>query len=200
MAENQAKLPLGATPGKLALMGVLAVVLFGVLIYQFGGMLFGSGSGGTPSPAARTNTNPVRPAIVETAAEPTVVDKPRPVWPRVSLSDALAHDPFAVSSALAVLLGPEPEAEQPASVALNEAEQLRAARLRETLGMLRSHGVSMIFDQGRGPVATVGDRMLQIGDVIGGFRVVDISLQEGVVLEAVDETETEPAIPPQESD
>ena len=123
---------------------------------------------------------------------------------------ALRYDPnhpkipaAAITVEDAELIARLVKAEQPVTVALNEAEQLRAARLQETLGMLRSHGVSMIFDKGRGPVATVGDRMLQIGDVIGGFRVVDISLQEGVVLEPVeaeDETEAEPAILPQESD
>jgi hypothetical protein len=193
MAEGRAQLTLGASRGKLALAGVLAVVFVGVLLFQFGGVFTASPAPSSrPSPPARGGdaASEPREAVVAVSTSASAENKqpPRPEWPRMSIEQALASDPFAVSPALALLLGPEPEpSDEPTPSTLNEAEQLRAARLQETLGQLRTHGVSLIFDDGRGPVATVGDRMLRVGDVIGGFRVVDITVAEGVVLEAVDE-------------
>ena len=192
MADIQGKLPLGATPGKLALIGVLAVVFVGVLVFQFGGMLFDATTANQPAAAQPADGD--APDGVVTASAPAALapdEQPRPPWPPVSLQEALAHDPFAVSPALAVLLGPEPAPASDATAALDEADQLRAARLQETLDVLRHHGVSLIFDKGQGPLAAIGDQMLQIGDVIGGFRVVDISVQRGVVLEPLDDGQLE---------
>lgn len=183
---NAKKMPLGATPGKLALVGVLAVVFVGVLIFQFGGMFATSpGTDNPPATPTQETTQPVAatPAVVKPAED----REPRPQWSRVKLEDALAYDPFSVSSTLAVLLGPEPEPEQIAGAPLDEAAQMRAARLQETLNALRNHGVSMIFDKGQGPSATVGDQVLEVGDVIGGFRVIEISIEKGVVLEPLEE-------------
>jgi hypothetical protein len=190
MPENRMKLPLGATPGKLVLIAALGVVFCGVLLFQFGGMFLAAGPSPAQPPSGAASVDREEPVVqTSTTGESAPAGRPAPraEWTRVDLREALAHDPFAVSPALALLLGPEPEAPETQSIQLDEAEQVRAARLQETLGMLRTHGVSMILDDGRGPMATVGDRTLRVGDEIGGFRVVDITVQDGIVLEAVEE-------------
>lgn len=194
MSNAARRLPEGVTPKKLILIGVLAVILVAVLIVQYGGM--GGDSGSAPGAAdpraakpapprqAAPRQAPPRPAPpTETTSTSPTPEAEHPPWPRLTAAQVRQHDPFAVSEALSPWLGPEPVEEAAAPVAIDEAQQRWAAQLQETLNFLKTHGVSLIIDDGSGPKALINNRTFRIGDEIGGFRVVDINTEEGVVLE-----------------
>ena len=189
MPDASSKLPFGATPGKIALVAVLGIVLVAVLVVQYGGV-FWSSPGPADSAAAPASAKPVvrhvEPAAAGSAAAADY--KPQP-WPEFKLQEVLAHDPFAVPSGLAELLPPPPQSTPTAAPidAQREAQRQREERRREMLASLRGLGVSMILEHQGELIAAIGERTLHVGDSIGEFRVVDINLREGVVLEAIDE-------------
>lgn len=192
MSEPATKSATGVTPGKLALIGVLAVILVVVLVVQFGG--FGDSDGAPTPPTVRPTAKtpsaapqtPIAPPSASTPADATAETSD---WPSFTAEEARRYDPFAVPAAMAPWLGPETVATDDTGVPLDEMQQRRAAQLEETLNMLRTHGVSLILDDGTGPVAAIGDRTFRVGDAIGGFRVVDINPHQGVVLEAIQQKE-----------
>ena len=191
MSMPQKSLALGATPGKLVLIGVLGVVLIGVLVFQF-----------KSSPAAeqtgRHARNDRRPTE-EPAAEIASKDVPDPSggpaeekrphqWPSSKLSDVLEYDPFATPSefyaardaANATRRHRELEA---GSSARREELARRRAEQDQFLDQLQKEGVqAVVGSAGHGHAALVGSRTIRPGDVLGGFRVVAIEA-DGVVLE-----------------
>ena len=68
--------------------------------------------------------------------------------------------------------GPDPQVE------LRQRELAR----QEVLAEMRTAGVGMLFQNETGSVAVIGTRVVHIGDLIEGFRVVAIG-RDGVVLE-----------------
>jgi hypothetical protein len=92
-------------------------------------------------------------------------------WPQVELNVALRHDPFASP----LLNGPPPAAPVVEDLARQQDAQLLA---------LKQDGVSVVFRDARGIVATVGDQKLRVGDLVGGYRVAAIEM-DAVVLERV---------------
>jgi hypothetical protein len=100
-------------------------------------------------------------------------------WPTIPLTKIVAHDPFAPESL--------PGVATVVAASGNEAElaaaQERAALLAGTLDALRERGVSVVLHTSKGPVATIGDRMIKVGDKVGDYHVAEIDA-DGVVLEA----------------
>jgi hypothetical protein len=190
MAKSGEKSKGGATPGKLALIAVLAVVLVGVLVYQF--------SGSEEPPPPRKHPNVGRPAAARPAAgstrvaaggtrvaapkpDHTVVPKTDRQWPKIALEEVLQHDPFALPTALQPP-APKKPAVAVASQAPDKARQAEVRRQREqALAAIRAQGVQMVFVGKEKRVAIIGDRRVRVGDVFDGFRVTDIG-SDGVTL------------------
>lgn len=163
---------IGATPGKLALIGVLAVVLAGVIVGQLPG---------TPPPndvvQQKTESSEskqekgARNASASTSSTKPNQQLSKPQqWPRLSVKEASTFDPFAATGPLAAppstVTKPNAEDETKDSLALEKLLQQKAT-------------IVVIADKDK--VATIGTQQLRIGDVVEGYQVTDITTQ-GVVL------------------
>jgi len=182
MADPQATSKSAVTPRQLVVIGVLAVILVVVLIAQFGGASDKPKDGDArgadrkvASPAAR----PASPAPATPSAarpgEAAPAKPPAPPWPKLNADAAAQHDPFAVPEALRRQLT---EARKPNNPA--PAKNVGA----EALAALRSKGAAVVLRSERGAAAIVGNRVVRVGDVVEGYRVVSIDPQ-GILLEPV---------------
>jgi hypothetical protein len=190
----------GITPGKAALVGVLAVCLIGVVGYQ----IFSGAYGTRPSPpqqqnATQTKFEPKRrgetTSNVRTFSSLETEALPVEAWPKIPLDETLAHNPFATPE---VLIPEAPKTDDDlipfAQVNPQEAdehlpvdpEEIRTHRERvRAIRDLMTMGASMVMTNGDGSrVAVVNSRTIRIGDTIHGMRVTEIT-SEGVVLEAI---------------
>lgn len=190
----------GITPGKGALVGVLACVLAGIVGYQFLSGAYGN-KPVVPRGQATTETKFEPKRRGEIAQRTSASTAPRteslPVedWPTVPLHETLAHNPFATPASLIPKVPiSESELIPFAQVPPKEVDdllpvdpdQLRAHRERvRAIRELMTTGASMVMTTGDGTrVAVVNGRTIRIGDTIHGMRVTAIT-SEGVVLEAV---------------
>lgn len=167
---------IGATPGKLALIGVLALVLGYVVISQLPG-------GGSSS----AESEPPSPRVPRRAAKSTTSDSTRSseavavreAWPQPDLEQAVATDPFAqplwarTDQAAAGESSPQQSAAQ-------VAQSAEAAK-SQALAKLRAEGAAVIVVLDGKPLALVGERQVRIGDRLEGFYVQDIT-ESGIVL------------------
>ena len=175
----------GATPGKLALIGVLALALVGVVWKNFSG---GSGekltarvekerpelaaasaavmpapSGGpavntegTPAPAGAAVANGVN-SFGDFAVDQS--------WPEPALDEVIKHDPLAAGGwAGAPTKSPEDEA-------------LTEKRINE----LMASKDAIIFMAGDKRVARIGTQEFRVGDTLGRYKISEITSQ-GMVL------------------
>jgi hypothetical protein len=190
----------GATPKKLALIGVLAVVLVGVLYFQFGG----SAEEDVPlvTAAEATTKRPPRPATsaaagaakatssVPEAKEWLLEPIDRPQWKAPELAHVVRYDPFALPAAF-----PQPGGVGATGVTTPDGvvvaagtetdEDLRSqtiAEIHTKLNELKQRGVRVIIDGRKNAAAIVGDRTIHVGDEIEGFTVKAID-SDGVVVE-----------------
>jgi hypothetical protein len=176
----------GVTPGKLALIGVLAVALVGVLYLQYGP---------TTKRAPTTTLRP--PAEPESAASPARATSPADAahasataprkktgaitgWQSPELGSIVQYDPFALPTSF-----PQPRqievagATSPTKTA-EEASAQQAALAEERtkseteLQGLRQQGVQAILRRDDQYVAIVGDHEVHVGDQINGFTVIAI--------------------------
>jgi hypothetical protein len=170
----------GATPAKLALVGVLALVLVGVLASNFSG-------DETPSTTAASSPDAASEAAeATTSADPATAPSAAPAsdaknpfgefadedrWPDTPLKDAARFDPFA----------PAPWAAVKIEVADAEAAEDGERKLEE----LRNAENAIIFMAGDTRRALIGQQEYQVGDVIGRFKIADIT-PSGVVLSEVE--------------
>lgn len=202
MADEQDRSKrIGVTPGKLVLIGVLAVVLLGVLYVQFG-----AGGSAESVLAAEEAVEPLSPPTK--SAAPAVANAARAdVAPAASPSENQAatarttqwsipdvariteHDPFALPLAF-------PQPARSADGKGLTAENLKAtdaatrasrladevAKRQTALEELRRRGVSVIVKQRGQYVAMIGDRTIRVGDEINGFTVTSIEA-DGVRVE-----------------
>jgi hypothetical protein len=164
-------MPLGATPGKLALIAVLAIVMIGVIASNW------------PSAAA--------PPVDETAAEPqppvaaaTTEASPQTQpavpagpfgefaadqhWPELPITEVTKYDPFAEAHWAAP---PKPVESAESGPAYNE----------EQINELLAAKNAIIFVSGDKRVARIGEQEFQVGDVLGHYKITDIT-PKGVVL------------------
>ena len=199
MADTQSKRA-ALTPGKAALIGVLAIVLVGVLYWQFAGSTAGTNVAAAPgphhTPIATTAVKPTRPApaakskqaeskpVMELAS---LVDPA--AWKSPKLTDVIAYDPFAVPDTF-----PKPKPIDPNAaktdglVAVAQADDAKklaeaVAQLEMQLRELEQRGVQVIVRDRDQYAAMIGDRVVHVGDEINGFTVTVIDPTTGVRVE-----------------
>ncbi len=191
---------LGVTPRKLALIGVLAVVLAGLLVYQYG--RFG-GSEVEEMATAEPPTNPPRPVAMaatkpaadsaeeslrEEAAAEAIESINEQLWTAPELASVIEYDPLAVPAAFplpvqAAASGQGGESDSP-TIPASHKEQLTSLveDLQMQLEELRQRGVHVIVKERDKYVAVIGDRTIHVGDEINGFTVTSIA-PDGVRVE-----------------
>lgn len=173
----------GATPAKLALIGVLALVMVGVIASNF--------SGGQSPPVAaaaegvehapETTASGVANSSAGSSAAPQADDAANPFgkfaevepWPKAPLKTVTRFDPFARAAWAVVKEVVESDA---------AAEEQDSAR---KLDELRNAENAIIIMSGDTRKAVIGEHEFQIGDVIGRFRIEDIT-SSGVVLSEIE--------------
>lgn len=182
----------GVTQGKLVLIGVLAIVLMGVLYWQFA-------PSGAEAPSATASDVPRRkpadrdrarqpneetPMVASPSTNPANRESARPVssnWKPPKVSLVVQYDPFALPASF-----PQPltnSAEQLAQMSLQDGQSLEARReelekelqdIRAQLEALRHQGVHVIIQRKNEYIAMIGDRTIHVGDEINGFKVIGI--------------------------
>ena len=175
MAEPEVKMKSGVTPGKLALIAGLAVLLVIVIVVQL--RPSGPTAPGekiTPRPQPRGGRNAATASAANAAAAATTK---KAAWPILARDEVQQHNPFHIS----VLLAPTTNRAEadPATAdvdATRQSEDDDAAREREELlAELRGDGVNLIVLSEDGQVAKIGGKRIRVGDIIRGFRVVQIA-------------------------
>jgi len=178
----------GLTPGKMALMAVLAVVFLGVLYVQLRGTSAKSPAVVAPPTAApkssagqskANESHDARAAAHATARKKTVVHGN---WQPPAITTVVEYDPFARPASF-----PQPfAAEAAGALAQNEAQSRedastqRAAiaaereQMQSQLAGLRQQGVRVIIKRNDQYVAIVGEKEVHVGDQIDGFTVIAI--------------------------
>ncbi len=168
---SQKRLKVGATPGKLALIGVLALAMVIVIASNWPSApaLPVDVAATAPTPNGLPPTTEGIPNTQEAApAGPFGQFAEDRNWPELPLHEVTAFDPFATSAWAAPLAA---AAEGPAY----NQEQINELFAAEN---------AIILVAGDKRIASIGDREYKIGDVIGRFRISDIS-SRGVVLSEV---------------
>jgi hypothetical protein len=178
----------GVTPGKLALVGVLAVVLGGVLYIQFGPISQqASTSAPPPAMAAESTASPIDSnAAVDVALAPADAAPSKKTgavasWQLPELASVVEYDPFALPASF-----PQPQnADEEAALAHNAVQTqdasvqqaaLAAERTKSETELqgLRQQGVQVILRLDNKYAAIVGDKEVHVGDQIDGFTVIAI--------------------------
>lgn len=163
----------GATRGKLALVGILAVMLVTVMWHNFAG---------SEPPANAKNTRPTTPQReAKAAVKPSASLKPAPtkpeqvaktprVWPKHSLEKVARHDPLTKPMWYLVA--------QAAETGSPDASLARSAQVLEEL---KKESTKIVVISGGERIATIGELSLRVGDTIEGFQVTEITT-DGIVL------------------
>jgi hypothetical protein len=181
----------GATKGKLALVGVLAIILVGVIVTQVSNYRAQQGAHlpKEPREAARTASQPPQevPAVEPETASPEQSHRAVAQWPERTLQEIVRHDPLVVPSWYQVELPPNPTTnlaatEDPQSAAAAAAQ--RRLRNSVVLDELRQQGATIVVLAEGSKAAAIGEQRLRVGDTIEGFQISDITLQ-GVVLSEI---------------
>jgi len=163
---------IGATPGKLALVATLAVVLVAVIVSQLPGesdpeanalRRAGASASLKKGPARSDKKDPA-------LAGKNQQRQDKQIWPELALEEALAHDPFAKP---AWLSGGVEEETKP-EVDLSREKSL-------VLQKMQQEGASIVVISDKNKVAEIGAQWLRVGDVVDGYLITDIT-PEGVVL------------------
>ena len=200
MADKRKKQAAGLTPGKAALIGALAIVLIGVLYWQFAGAN-SSTKGPTAAdtrhrPAAAAAQAQVQATLATKTGQPesrslteTVALVDPTAWKSPKLTEVIAYDPFAMPSAF-----PKPEAVDPktgksdglvAAAKADDAKKMAeaVAQLEMQLRELEQRGVQVIVRDRNQYAAMIGERIVHVGDEIDGFTVTVIDPASGVRVE-----------------
>lgn len=179
----------GVTPGKLALVGVLAVVLVIVIYIQYGDQLKSTATNTMPTTTAAKPLS--KPAKSQAAKKEDVADADftlrkstgsRATWQAPELGSVVAYDPFALPASFPqpsqgdvenALAQTEAQKTQDASVqqAALEAER---SQLQAALTSLKQQGVQVIVKREDQYVAIIGGQEVHVGDEFQGFKVVAI--------------------------
>ena len=180
----------GISRKQLILMAVLGIGLIIVVLY------------GQPDPGtATTEAGPetagglaALPSRRPSTAVATSARKNR--WPVLAIERVIQTNPFAE---LAIPAGPpflqaKPVVEPPEAPTITEASEVEASannepeeasqtRMADVIADLKSRKVKMILRTNGKASALIGDRILQEGDVIDGFRVITIG-PNGIIVRA----------------
>jgi hypothetical protein len=178
MSRQQARHVAGATPAKLALIGILTLVLIGVVASNWPKSAATDEAEAAETGTSAASPDAAAPAVSATGAPADQTETPTSPfgefvtddnWPETPLGEVTKFDPLAVSDwAL------PPEAQQ-------KAEKYDAVQIKE---LLKAEN-AIIFMAGDTRVARIGTREFRVGDVVGGFKISDIS-SRGVVLSEVE--------------
>ena len=175
----------GVTPGKAALMVVLAVVFIGVLYHQLGGsstkppVAAAQPTDAPESSGVRKKTNAKRsPPATATARKNTTFRG----WQSPSMATVVKYDPFALPALFPKSLVQDEAGALAQSEASTREDVLarRAALAAERvqtqsqLTGLRQQGVQVIIKRNDQYVAIVGDQEIHVGDQLNGFTVTAI--------------------------
>jgi hypothetical protein len=184
----------GVTPGKLTLIGVLAVVLCVVLYQQLRPLVKTKNTPTQLATAAHNDATSLKSAA--SLAEPvTTTDDNAPrkktgtvtSWQSPNLASIVQFDPFALPASF-----PQPQnPDEQSAIAQNAAQAEEATADQEALDAertkseselegLRQQGVAVIIKKKTEYVAIVGDQELHVGDEINGFTVISIDAKDGV--------------------
>ncbi len=181
MAERTLTERIGATPGKIAIAVVLLGVFVSLLIMQ---------TGDEPLDAAnapnryRGRTTPLAAPSNTPSGETADAMVSRRPWPEISLAEARKYDPFFMPAVDATANQKSRES-QLTDAMKQKAMQEQAELRRQALDTLQEKGVGVVLQSGDELVAIIGSDTVRIGDVIDGFKVVDIG-PDGVKLEPDD--------------
>jgi hypothetical protein len=169
---------IGASRGKLALVGLLAVVLVVVIVAQL------PSSNSNDLPTAPVSTMPEREAAAESASAPASSEKTSPdklprKWPELTMNAIVAFDPLAAPSwyLAATHVEQSDENEQDDSTLASAEERASSAALEA----LRQAGTTIVLTVNGERIATIGEQQFRIGDRIAGYLVSDIT-DQGVIL------------------
>ena len=182
MADGTQGWKWGATPGKLCLVAALAVVLIVVLAMQLRCDVPVAG----PDPAAAAAHGVTISAggdqgAAAGAVQPAV-SRQLASWPKASLAEVLAYDPFATPTALRVEMAKvDAESNEQAAASDPQVAERRAAEERLLEELTRDGVKAIVLDEQPGGWAMIGDRAVRVGDAVAGFHVVAIDA-DGVVL------------------
>lgn len=170
---------IGATRGKLALVGVLAVVLVVVIVIQLPGT-----SNIDDVPTAPISEMPGWEGDVNTnaASVPSVtptppVEKPPRKWPELSMEVIVACDPLAAPPWYLDAIALDQSKEQ------SDGKSASAEGVADSpaLADLQEAGATIVLIADGERIATIGERQIRIGDRIDGYQVSDIT-DQGVIL------------------
>ena len=152
----------GATPRKLAMVGVLTLALIAVIWHN--------ASGSAQPVAKKVRQAPTSEAKIEAAPAPKpIVTIAVRKWPEISLDKAVKNDPFAMPS---WYLMAQAEEGTPGASLARSAQVLEELRKQQTKIIVISH---------EDRIATIGEQSFRVGDMIEGFQVTEITT-EGIVL------------------
>lgn len=163
----------GATPGKLAMVGTLAVALVAVMWHNFAP---------SQSPAETKKTPQASPQPDDLRAEKSapaqsVPIKPelalatmRKVWPKYSLDKITKYDPLA-----------KPMWYLMAQAAEEGTAGASLARSAQVLEELKKQPTKIVVISGNERIATIGELSFRVGDTIEGLQVTEITT-DGIVL------------------
>lgn len=161
----------GATPGKLAAVGTLTVLLVAVIWHNT------TGSGSPADMEATRPTTPPQQVATKTPApaqpapaKPGLSAKAPRTWPRYQLEKVTKHDPLAKPMWYLVA--------QAAETGTTGASLARSAKV---LDELRKQRTKIVVIAGDERIATIGDLSFRVGDTIEGFQVTEITT-DGIVL------------------
>ena len=170
----------GVTPAKLALIGVLAIVLIAVVVIQIPWSSPQATTGANDRQQRQPNRSPRNPPKPEDSNRKTESPvKPTTIrWPEIPLQSILAHDPFAAPAWTRNQSGMDSASGDRSTDANREGN---ASSNRQLLLDLHSAGVSLVMISRHDRVARIGEMELREGDRIGGLVVQEINTN-GVVL------------------
>ncbi len=160
MSYKQRLDKIGATPGKLALIGVLVLMLILVIVKQLPeGVSEYADTSPTTAAQRTTKTEMVRP--IKLPGKSSQNERELTSWPEIKISETLANNPFTPPSWVVQ--------EEPAVLANNEDSG--------ELAELQQQGASIVVIGQEEKSARIGDQKLHVGDILEGYRVTDITTQ-----------------------
>jgi type II secretory pathway pseudopilin PulG len=192
-SRTGSKKPL-ATPRQLVVVAVLGVILAAVVLSQWGGGSAGS-SASTTTDHRAASQRPATIAAAKDAPSATAASRgtigagnaagatnrtaaTKPPWPQYTAAQVAQHDPFAAASAETAKNGRSNGA-TPA-----DASRLKG-RQKQAIINLKNRGINAVVRDAQGAAAVVGNRLVRVGDVVEGYRVVAID-RDGLVLSPPD--------------
>ena len=164
---------IGASRGKLALVGVLSIVLVVVIVVQLPDSQPTGQSAKTKEIATSQAPQGETKVVAQTVSDEQ--DPPRE-WPKLSLDVIADADPFAWPTwyQAAASSGPLSEPNDRTEAQTEVADKQKLEDLQKT-------GAAIVLITGDARIATIGDKRLRVGDRIEGYEVSEIT-SKGVIL------------------